>query len=470
LNSNRIHQIAELVGPLIDDRKATLQHVPKGVHLLRALVTRLADDQVQSHLNRGLPLQHILRNEQLEHVQRQFRQKLTGSLPSPVIELAFNRLHQSSLNVVHLLQSFRTDNFTNSNNADYACSASVLQKLLIFAPSTAYHGNATDDRSAAESMHREHLRSLDAVQRALCQLSESGNLQSLLELVQRGIRTDRVLQWITQLVTHLRLPKLQVRLEHVHELTDILERHAFSDWIETLSAANLNVSSAHELRHILTQFRQSGGGFALAVLRLSEERTLSTIEDLFARLQDSSLSIGPSSRWLRDASLPIRRAVSAVRYFKQAGLFDVQCESRQESTDAKKVKETNEKPAYYAFETDQLDELMHHSEWLRVWLQFQLELDSNTVDQVLACPLDLGRLLSLDKPVLPLLCDRATLQDVLNLCPDPVRPLAAHAICTLSVTHERLMSEFVLKTLAVRKIADNVSHFFAFFSLILIAV
>lgn len=101
---------------------------------------------------------------------------------------------------------------------------------------------------------------------------------------------------------------------------------------------------------------------------------------------------------------------------------------------------------------------MRHSDWIRIWLQFQLELNNTTIEQMLTCQFDVSRLIRFDKPVIPLLCDRSTLQDVLSICPDSIRELAATAICSLSLAHERLVSDSLLKSFVVRQIGNNVSH------------
>lgn len=104
-----------------------------------------------------------------------------------------------------------------------------------------------------------------------------------------------------------------------------------------------------------------------------------------------------------------------------------------------------------------MEELIKESEWLRVWLQFQLELDSNAVEAVLDCPLDLGILLRESKPALSLLCDREAMQAALSTCASPARQFAGQAICTLSLAQDRMLTDAALKTLAIKKIANNVS-------------
>lgn len=308
------------------DPQSTVEHVPKGVRLLRTLAARLGDDRVQSHLIDGLPLQHILRNDQLEKIQRLFRQNLADRFSPAIIQKAFNRLHTSSLNVIRLLHAFRTNDFNLSTPEEYACSISRLQQYLIFPVErlSTDEWNPRSDPARFTQIYHDH--SLEAVEHVLCRLSHLNALESLLTLTQQAVRVDRVLQWIVRLLEHLRLPTLQAQFEHVHELADVMERHAFDDWIESLSDPGLNFTSAPELRRILIQFRESGGGFATAVLRLTDQTTLTAIEDLLFHLQHSSLQLSSSSQWLRDSLQPIRRGIAVIRHYQLQGLFDVQCE------------------------------------------------------------------------------------------------------------------------------------------------
>ena len=314
--------MANLLTPLLEDRQEVLAHLPKGIRLLRSLVERLSDRQVQTHLNTGLPLQRILRNEPLEHVQRHFRQKLANRLPPALVELAFLRLHQASLNVVYLAQVFRTENFTAQTTNAYACSALLLQKLMHFStlpPEAGFHSNLTTD-----AMQREHIRSLDAVQRTLCDLAQNGHLESLLELTQRAVRVDQVLAWISQLMAHLRLPKLEQQLANIQDMVAILERHSFSDWMDMLSDKDLPAPT-NELRNLLQQFRQTGGGFAVAVLRLTDDHSLRILDETLVQLSLVTAPISTANRWLQYSVQPLRRGVQSIRQLKQTGLFQVQC-------------------------------------------------------------------------------------------------------------------------------------------------
>lgn len=353
----RIHKLVDHLNPLFDQRYTgdRLAKLPKGISLIETVVQTLSEPTLRKFIEDGVQLKDILRDQTaLTSLTDYIRGSLKESskLSDQQVDRAIDALYHSSLNVVQLVQTFKSNNFRYSPE-QYACSEDALSDLL--RPSESDRelktgsneisnnvtgnvtgnttGNATDSNTNGQnetnkSTNGNATNSLDNRRNALtvkllCELSAQGRLEGLLQLTQKSIDLVKVLNWMRTLMRMLKLNEQHLHLGNLmHMLTTVEQRDMLSPthhWSHVSDHLQTRLSTL--VRHI----DHSKNGFVISLERLTQQTTLDSLSATIGQIESELVQSGENPQ-LAQALKVITIGLKSLEYFKNQGLFEVKCE------------------------------------------------------------------------------------------------------------------------------------------------
>lgn len=348
----RIHKLVDHLNPLFDQRYTgdRLAKLPKGISLIETVVQTLSEPTLRKFIEDGVQLKDILRDQTaLTSLTDYIRDSLKESskLSDQQVDRAIDALYHSSLNVVQLVQTFKSNNFRYSPE-QYACSEDALSDLL--RPSESDRelkignetgsnstdsnltdsnliGNATGQNETNNSTNGNATNSLDNRRNALtvkllCELSAQGRLEGLLQLTQKSIDLVKVLNWMRTLMRMLKLNEQHLHLGNLmHMLTTVEQRDMLSPthhWSHVSDHLQTRLSTL--VRHI----DHSKNGFVISLERLTQQTTLDSLSATIGQIESELVQSGENAQ-LAQALKVITIGLKSLEYFKNQGLFEVKC-------------------------------------------------------------------------------------------------------------------------------------------------
>ena len=306
----------------------------------------LSEPTLRKFIEDGVQLKDILRDQTaLSSLSDYIRTSLKErpKLSDQQVDRAIDALYHSSLNVVQLVQTFKSNNFRYSPE-QYACSEDALSDLLRPSESDRETGknetgrnetgkNAIDhnaiDHNATDNdlINKNATNSLDNSRNALtvkllCELSSQGRLDGLLQLTQKSIDLVKVLNWMRTLLRMLKLNEQHLHLSNVLlMLTTVEQRDMLSPthhWSQVSDQLQTRLSTL--VRHI----DHNKNGFVISLERLTQQATLDSLAATIGQIESELVQSGENSQ-LAQALKVITIGLKSLEYFKNQGLFEVKC-------------------------------------------------------------------------------------------------------------------------------------------------
>lgn len=276
---------------------------------MEAVVQTLSDQKLRTFLEDGPELKDILRDRfsytnlsefiKFSLVAKDTEESTntpTSKLTRSQIDQSIDILYHSSLNIIQLVHIFKNNNFKYSQE-QYACNSEALKEILIL-----------------KDPHNHQTIQL------LCELSNQGKLDELLQLTQKSIDLVKVLNWISKLMSMLNLNDQYLHLNQVINMVKTVDlRQMFS------SDHQWNVSDSLQLRinSLVHHIDHNKNGFVISLERLTQQYTLDTLSSTITEIEFElrKFSNNPQIQQLAQDLKTITIGLKSLQYFKNQGTF-----------------------------------------------------------------------------------------------------------------------------------------------------
>ena len=273
---------------------------------MNTVVQTLSDLTLRQFLEDGVQLKDILRNSTSLSVFIKDNLKGNQKLSDQQIDNAINNLYHSSLNIIQLVNLFKNNKFKYTQD-QYACNLDALKELLLFKQKNSLNYELNEDSQNSQTI------------KLLCELSNQGHLDDLLQLTQKSIDLVKVLNWIRTLMLMLKLNEQHLHLNNVMQMLTTVEQH---DLLASNHQWNASDQLQYRINTIVHHIDHNKNGFVISLERLTQKHT---IDSLIATISEIELQLASENQQLAQSLKTITIGLKSLEYFKNQGLFEVKC-------------------------------------------------------------------------------------------------------------------------------------------------